>query len=148
MNAINLQRLRFNMKKFNCINDNLSHKDIEGLVENLKFCQSYKKSILKCKTCSKCLRSLNFQPIKILGRHIVSFDNFMKTSSQTKVNLKYKFYTSSTFLFCTKLCVRAFRMWISWTASRWQNRVAWRHLLWRTTLAALHMFLCRTREVQ
>ena len=35
MNAINLQRLRFNMKKFNCINDNLSHKDIEGLVENL-----------------------------------------------------------------------------------------------------------------
>ena len=34
MNAINLQRLRFNMKKFNCINDNLSHKDIEGSVEN------------------------------------------------------------------------------------------------------------------
>ena len=37
MNAINLQRLRFNMKKFNCINDNLSHKDIEGLVENFKY---------------------------------------------------------------------------------------------------------------
>ena len=50
MNAINLQRLRFNMKKFNCINDNLSHKDIEGLVENLKFCQSSKKSVLKCNT--------------------------------------------------------------------------------------------------
>ena len=34
MNALELQRLRVNMKKFNCLNDNLSHEDIEGLVGN------------------------------------------------------------------------------------------------------------------
>ena len=42
MNAINLQRLRFNMKKFNCINDNLSHKDNEGFGWNiLRFKKSF-----------------------------------------------------------------------------------------------------------
>ena len=136
MNAINLQRLRFNMKKFNCINDNLSHKDIEGLVENLIFGNNRQSIIwqLACRVNSHCTTSFrdctlqsvppyymvhtlfkprNIQPNKILVQHIVSFVSFMKTSSQTKVNLKYKFYTSSTFLFCTKLCVRAIRTLIS-----------------------------------
>jgi len=41
MNAINLQRLRFNMKKFNCINDNLSHKDIEDSWATYRFVRQF-----------------------------------------------------------------------------------------------------------
>jgi len=41
MNAINLQRLRFNMKKFNCINDNLSHKDNEDSWATYRFVRQF-----------------------------------------------------------------------------------------------------------
>ena len=122
------------MKKFNCINDDLSHKDNEGLVENKVFPRKFhcvicldnlliQRTVMStvisiyghCRTVISIKREPNFQPNKIRGQHIVLFDSFMKTSSQTKVNLKYKFYTSSTFLFCTKLCVRAIRTLISQT---------------------------------
>ena len=127
-NAINLQRLRRNMKKFNCINDNLSHKDNEGLVENKIFSKKvwlrnlpwqsvdpengnvngHFRTVISVRSFPK--KEPNFQWNKIRGQHIVLFDSFMKASSQAKVNLKYKFYSSSTFLFCTKMSVRAIRM--------------------------------------
>ena len=166
-NAIRLQQLRLNMKKFNCINDDLSHKDNEGLVENKVFPRKFH--------CVICLENLLIQ--RTVMSTVISVRSFMYGHFQKRDKTFNQIRFVGNISFCSTVlwrllpkqksiwninfiplqlfysvpnCVSGLseRWYHKRTVGRWQNRVAWRHISWRTTLAALHMFLCRTREVQ